>query len=69
MFRFAELLIILGIVYIILNLLWYIVCKFSGVRSVEKVMFFGMANKWLDDDEQKAKKSDDEPLSQKRRTR
>ena len=56
MFRFAELLIVFLIIYIILNLFWYFMVKMSGQSSAPKMMFFGMANKWLDEE---AKKSED----------
>ena len=50
MFRFAELLVILGIVYLIANIIHYIYNKGSGPDG--KAMF-SLSNSWLGSDKKK----------------
>ena len=53
MFRFAELLVILFILYLIVNLLRYMLVKLGGSDKLRESGIFGLSNSWLDTEEKK----------------
>lgn len=53
MFRFAELLIILFILYLIVNLLRYMFVKSGGSDKLRESGIFGLSSSWLEAEEKK----------------
>jgi len=53
MFRFAELLIILFILYLIVNILRYMIVKLGGPDKLRESWIFGLSSSWLGTDEKR----------------
>ncbi len=53
MFRFAELLIIIFMLYLILNILRYTIVKLGGLDKLGGIWLFGLSNSWIKASEEK----------------